>query len=98
MFTSIEGSVQVLNSKITQLEGESQYYKSQVQRGGITANIPEDAYYFLEMIRSNYHQLQSLASEMEIDNEEMAAIVERILENCRRGYESCQYVHELLSG
>jgi outer membrane murein-binding lipoprotein Lpp len=44
MFNSLEGSVQTLNSKIIQLEGESEYYKSQAQRGSGT---PEDAYYFL---------------------------------------------------
>ena len=40
-----------MNSKISQLEGESEYYRIQAQK---IPRILEDAFYFLEMLRSNY--------------------------------------------
>jgi hypothetical protein len=88
--------VQLLNSKISQLEGESEFYKIQAQKAG--GGVSEDAFYFLEFIRSNYLECEAFTSELSIESEHQALIGERMLENCRRGLESCQYLHELLSG
>jgi len=51
----------------------------------------------LEFLRSNYLELESLAGEIAIESEVMAVLAERIAENCRRGLESCQYLHEIFS-
>lgn len=40
-----------MNEKINQLEGEAEYYKIQAQKSG---GVPEDVFYFLEVMRSNY--------------------------------------------
>jgi hypothetical protein len=56
-------SVQKMSIKINELEGEAEYYKSQAQRAGA---VPEDVFYFLEIIRSNYLELEALCSEISI--------------------------------
>lgn len=48
-----------MSVKINELEGEAEYYKSQAQRAG---GVPEDVFYFLEIIRSNYLELEALCS------------------------------------
>lgn len=55
----------MLNSKIGQLEGESEYYKNQAQAPR-PQGIPEDGFYFLELLRSCFIELEALASEMNI--------------------------------
>ena len=56
-----------------------------------------EAYYYLEMLRSNCIELDTLASEVGIESERMALLAERISENSRRGLEACQFMQALLA-
>ena len=70
----------IMRERISQLEAEVEHYKHQGQKG-----VSEESYYFLEFLRSNYLELESLAGEIAIESELMAVLAERIAENCRRG-------------
>lgn len=57
----------------------------------------EEAFYYVELLRNNSIEVESLASEVGLENERLALVVERLAENSRRSLESCQYLHEILS-
>jgi hypothetical protein len=75
------------------LEQECQYYKAQGGHGPVR----EEAFYYIELLRNNSIEVESLASEVGLESERMAMLVERLAENSRRSLESCQYLHEILS-
>jgi hypothetical protein len=56
-----------------------------------------EAFYYIELLRNNSIEVESLASEVGLESERMAMLVERLAENSRRSLESCQYLHEILS-
>lgn len=67
-------SLDLMRQRIEQLENECEYYKSQGAGAG-----KEEAMYYLELIRNNYLELESLSSEIGLESERMALLAERIV-------------------
>jgi hypothetical protein len=84
-----------MRDQLEHLEQECQYYKAQGGQG--TPAVREEAFYYIELLRNNSVEVESLASEVGLESERMALLVERLSENSRRSLESCQYLHEILS-